>query len=150
MTIKKSNRGVNIDLDALVKSADVQKRALGNMGVNARGDKLGQGGEIVQQSDERVREYHKNNPKRTTTGASLKTRPARPDPEPDLNQDVPPKPEMPANEPVKEGQVPKKTRKKKVVEPDEFAPEQEPLGYKEVELPNGDIEMVPYYRESDK
>ena len=27
--------------------------------------------------------------------------------------------------------------------------EQEPLGYKEVELPNGDIEMVPYYTKED-
>jgi hypothetical protein len=39
-----------------------------------------------------------------------------------------------------------------VNEPDEFdAPEgTEPLGFKEVELPNGDIDMVPYYREEDK
>ena len=27
--------------------------------------------------------------------------------------------------------------------------EDEPLGYKEVELPNGDIEMVPYYTQED-
>jgi len=27
--------------------------------------------------------------------------------------------------------------------------EDEPLGYKEVEQPNGDIEMVPYYNEED-
>ena len=27
--------------------------------------------------------------------------------------------------------------------------EQEPLGFKEVELPNGDIEMVPYYTEDE-
>jgi len=26
----------------------------------------------------------------------------------------------------------------------------EPLGFKEVELPNGDIDMVPYYKEEDK
>ena len=27
--------------------------------------------------------------------------------------------------------------------------EEKPLGYKEVELPNGDIDMVPYYTEED-
>ena len=27
--------------------------------------------------------------------------------------------------------------------------EQEPLGFKEVQLPNGDIDMVPYYTEDD-
>jgi hypothetical protein len=38
-----------------------------------------------------------------------------------------------------------------VVEPDEFAQpdDLEPLGYKEISLPNGDIEMVPYYRPED-
>jgi len=38
-----------------------------------------------------------------------------------------------------------------IAEPDEFgAPDDlEPLGYKEVELPNGDIQMVPYYNEDD-
>ena len=37
-------------------------------------------------------------------------------------------------------------------EPEEFdAPDDlEPLGYREVELPNGDIEMVPYYKETDE
>ena len=34
------------------------------------------------------------------------------------------------------------------IEPDEFAAPQ-PLGYKEVEQPNGDFEMVPYYDEED-
>ena len=44
---------------------------------------------------------------------------------------------------------------KKTKEPEPEAPqgesfdEQQPLGYREVELPNGDIEMVPYYTEDD-
>ena len=39
---------------------------------------------------------------------------------------------------------------KKTQEPEPEAPEeQKPLGYKEVELPNGDIDMVPYYTQEE-
>ena len=35
-------------------------------------------------------------------------------------------------------------------EPEEFDAPQEPVGYKEVTLPNGDIEMVPIYKKDDE
>ena len=37
-------------------------------------------------------------------------------------------------------------------EPAEFDPPEsiEPVGYKEVELPNGDIEMVPVYKQEEE
>jgi hypothetical protein len=37
-----------------------------------------------------------------------------------------------------------------VVEPEEFDAPAEPVGYREVELPNGDIEMVPVYKSEDE
>ena len=70
MTIKRSNRGASIDFDALMaKAAD--STAVGNMRVNAQGDVIGKGGEIVQRNEDRVRAYYKNNP-RSSTSASLK------------------------------------------------------------------------------
>jgi hypothetical protein len=77
MTIRKSNRGVSVDFDTLIKQADRSSSALGNMRVNAQGDKLGPNGEIIQRADERVREYHKNNPKSSTVNASLKGKPEK-------------------------------------------------------------------------
>jgi len=37
-----------------------------------------------------------------------------------------------------------------VEEPEEFDAPKEPVGYKEVELPNGDIEMVPIYKDDNE
>ena len=56
---------------------------------------------------------------------------------------------------AKENVRTQKVKPDPVKQPEPEAPEgesfdeQEPLGYKEVELPNGDIEMVPYYTKED-
>ncbi|MEK9896588.1 MAG: hypothetical protein VW518_09240, partial [Burkholderiaceae bacterium] len=42
------------------------------MGVNAKGDELGPGGEIIKKREDRVRAYYKDNPKSSTSQASLK------------------------------------------------------------------------------
>lgn len=112
MTIRKSNRGVDVDFDTLIKNSDLRSTALGNMRVNAKGDRLGKSGEITQRNEDRVREYYTNNPKSSTSTASLKGRqPSRaiPDQLDEIDN--------------KEGQ--------------EVSSE-----YEERELPNGDIEVV--------
>ena len=151
MAIRKSNRGASVDMDALISKSSPSDPAIGNMRVNAKGDKLGANGEVIQKNEDRVRDYYKDNPKSSTSTASLKggmevttqesdTAPVTQAPEP---AKATRKPKLdPDPEPVAEP----------VAEPDEFdAPEEmKPLGYKEVHLPNGDIDMVPYYREEDK
>lgn len=145
MAIKRTNRGASIDIDALISSSKANSPALGNMKINAKGDKLGPNGEIVQRSEDRVREYYKNNPRSSTAKTSLKGQVS----------------DSPVEDPVQEIKTAKtakqqqtaKTSKKApiapdpVAEPEEFDAPQEPVSYKEVELPNGDIEMVAVYKD---
>lgn len=141
MTIKRSNRGVPIDFDALMAKAG-ESTAVGNMKVNAKGDILGPGGEVMQSNEDRVRAYYKNNP-RSSTSASLKGNVPTAKLQPDAVAEV--KTAATAKENIR-------TQKAKppVAEPDEFSAPQEPIGYKEVTLPNGDIEMVPVYKKDDE
>ena len=71
MTDKKSNRGVIVDMEALIAQQGDQP-AVGNMGVNANGDVLGPNGEIVQKAEDRVRAYYEDNPMSSTAKTSLK------------------------------------------------------------------------------
>jgi hypothetical protein len=144
MTTRRSNRGVSIDLDALI-AASIASPAVGNMKVNAAGDVLGPGGEILQKNEERVRAYYKNNPRSSTSQASLKSPNEKLTPDA-VESNIVPKTTVTAKE---------NTRTKKAAaaeqlpqQPSEFdAPDnQEPMGYKEVTLPNGDIEMVPIFK----
>jgi hypothetical protein len=144
MTIKRSNRGVQIDFDALMAKAG-ESTAVGNMRVNAQGDVLGRGGEIVQKNEERVRAYYKNNP-RSSTSASLKGETPTQKLQPDTVTSAVPKTAATAKENVRTA----KPTPDPVVEPDEFDAPNEPIGYREVELPNGDIEMVPIYKSGDE
>jgi hypothetical protein len=144
MTIKRSNRGVSIDFDALLAKAG-DSTAVGNMRVNAQGDVLGKGGEIVQKNEDRVRAYYKNNP-RSSTASSLKGDTPTQKLQPDAVTDGAPKTAATAKENVRTA----KPAPAAVVEPDEFDAPAEPVGYREVELPNGDIEMVPVYKSEDE
>jgi hypothetical protein len=143
MTIKRSNRGVSIDFDALMAKAG-ESAAVGNMRVNAQGDVLGKGGEIVQKNEDRVRAYYKNNP-RSSTSASLKGDTPTQKLQPDVVTDGAPKTAATAKENVRTAKPAPAT----VVEPEEFDAPAEPVGYREVELPNGDIEMVPVYKQDE-
>lgn len=135
MTLRRSNRGASVDFDALMAQHKTST-AVGNMRVNAAGDVLGSNGEIVQRNEERVRSYYKNNP-RSSTSASIKgDAPAAPRIEPDVA-------------PTKTAQTVKENVRTKVAEPEEFDAPNEPIGYKEVKLPNGDIEMVPVYNKKE-
>ena len=62
MVQRRTNRGNMIDMDALMLKNE-EELALGNMKVNARGDKIGPGGKIIKSKEEAGREYYDSNPK---------------------------------------------------------------------------------------
>ena len=70
MVNRRSNKGTIIDMDAIM-AANEKSVAVGNMGVNAKGETV-QDGVVVQSSEDRVRAYYKNNPKSSTAQTSLK------------------------------------------------------------------------------
>tara|TARA_B100001057_G_C22615309_1_gene858208 strand:+ start:138 stop:482 length:345 start_codon:yes stop_codon:yes gene_type:complete len=109
MTARRTNQGQQIDMDALALKNE-KEIALGNMGVNARGDKIGKGGKIVAERNQVARAYYENNPKAVVQSVSIK----------DAVDD------KPVVEQSASIVKPKKTKVKKT---------------KEVELPNGDIEI---------
>lgn len=58
----KTSKGRLIDMDTLRLHSE-SATAVGNMGVNGRGDKLGRGGEITQPANQQARAYYKDNPR---------------------------------------------------------------------------------------
>lgn len=143
MTTRRSNRGVQIDLDALIDAAKTSP-AVGNMRVNAAGDVVGTGGAVVQKNEERVRAYYKHNPRSSTAQASLKGDSPR------LAPDHEPAAAPRTADTAKENVRTAKPTPAPAPEPDEFDAPQEPVGYKEITLPNGDIEMMPVYKADDE
>jgi hypothetical protein len=140
MTVRRSNRGIQVDFDALIASQQASP-AVGNMRVNAQGDVLGKGGKVVQKNEERVRAYYKSNPRSSTASASLKgDLPAA-----KLTPDVPKTADVKTAATAK----PNKPTPAPIAEPTEFDAPVEPIGYREVTLPNGDIEMVPVYKSDE-
>lgn len=143
MAIRRTNKGAQIDMDALM-AASTNTPAVGNMRVNAKGDELGANGKVVKRNEDRVREYYRNTNQTAVDKTSLKGTSPSNKLQPDLGEAVPAT--------AKTAKAEKRAKPKKVKAPvvDEFDDVgQEPLGYKERELPNGDIEMVPYYRPED-
>lgn len=142
MTTYRSNKGIPIDFDSLVASSSKHSSALGNMRVNAQGDVLGPNGTVVQKNEDRVRAYYKNNPRSSTASASLKGEA----PTQKLQPDAPTPAEVKTAKTAKENV---RTAPPPVAEPEEFDAPQEPVSYREVTLPNGDIEMVPVYKKDE-
>ena len=138
MTDKKSNRGVIVDMEALI-AAQGDEPAVGNMGVNANGDVIGPGGEVIQKAEDRVRAYYEENPLSSTAKATLKG------PMPDQ----PIQDETDASTELKTAEAQKTEQDQSVMNAVETPAEEERkvISYKEVELPNGDIEMVPVYED---
>ena len=138
MATRRTNRGQTIDLDALF-NANKNVPAVGNMKVNANGDVIDSSGNVVKKREDRVREYYRDNPKSSTSGVSLKG--DMPSLKPDSDQKIT-KQQIDNKKQSMEREV-----IEEISQPEEFdAPtEQEPIGYKEVHLPSGDIEMVPIY-----
>lgn len=156
MVQKRTRNGQLIDFDAML-AAGQKERAIGNMDVNAKGDVV-KAGEVVKSNEDRVREYYETVEEVAQEKVSLKGK------MPDLSGEVgkgAPAPEVKTADTQKENirtqeaQEKAKAKLQPDPEPEPEAPlgesfdEDEPLGYKEVELPNGDIEMVPYYTQDD-
>lgn len=140
MATRRTNRGQTIDLDALF-NATKDVPAVGNMKVNGNGDVIDSKGRIVKKKEDRVREYYRDNPKSSTSGVSLRGEQEK------LQPDAVEKPTVTKEQvAAKQQQI-----KKEFAQPEEFdAPaDQEPIGYREVHMPSGDIEMVPIYREGE-
>ena len=134
--------------------------AIGNMRVNARGDLLGPGGEVIKTADERAREHYKNSDSSVDNAVSVKsTQPITADPgvasggpEPKTAKTAKAEQKIqPDPEPVIEKQQneidPEVAVKTAIAKNKAQAQSKEPLGYKEVELPNGDIDMVPIFED---
>ena len=66
----RTSKGQMVDMDAL-RLASEKSTAVGNMGVNGRGDKLGRGGKITEPVAKQTRAYHKATPK-VTKNVSIK------------------------------------------------------------------------------
>jgi hypothetical protein len=73
--VHKTMRGKPIDMDKLARQHELMP-AIGNMKVNARGDKLGAGGEIIKKREEIVAEYYQHNPKARVEVKQQETVPA--------------------------------------------------------------------------
>ena len=141
MTDKKSNRGVIVDMEALI-AAQGDQPAVGNMGVNANGDVLGPNGEIIQKAEDRVRAYYEENPMSSTAKTTLKG----PMPDQPVTEETDAQPEL------KTAEAQKTEQDQSVMNAVETPAQEERkvISYKEVELPNGDIEMVPVYEDDWK
>ena len=137
MVQRRTNNGQIIDMDSIIGGDEL---AVGNMNVNARGDVLGSNGEIIQKAEDRVRAYYQDNPNSST--ATNSTKGAMPDVEPQATSDMQPE--------VKTAKAKKTEADQSVMGQSEPVVEEEtrePVSYKEVELPNGDIQMVPVYED---
>lgn len=133
--MRRTNRGKTIDFDSIIaQQADVP--AVGNMPVNARGDVLGENGTVVKSAHDRVREYYDQNPNAVSKSVSIKQ--GSLDKTLDLEQ--PDDGAETAPEQKKQTE-PKPARKTKNAQPK--------TEYREVEMPNGDIKMVPVDEEFD-
>ena len=144
MVQRRTNKGVVIDMEALL-AQNSDEPAMGNMKVNAKGDVIGKNGEIIQTAEDRARAYYTDNPKSSTAKSTLKG--AQPDQPAQTESEMEPE--------VKTAEAEKTEANQSVIDQVDPAsvPEEkkdrEPVGYKEVELPNGDIEMVPIYDDED-
>lgn len=141
MVDKKSSRGVIVDMEALI-AANSDAPAVGNMGVNANGDVIGKNGEIIQKAEDRVRAYYEDNPLSSTAKTTLKG----PMPDQPITEETDAQPEL------KTAEAQKTEQDQSVMNAVETPAQEERkvISYKEVELPNGDIEMVPVYEDDWK
>ena len=55
-------QGKEVDMEKLIRQHELMP-AVGNVRVNARGDELGPGGQIVRKREDIVAEYYESNPK---------------------------------------------------------------------------------------
>ena len=63
--VYKSMQGKSVDMD-LLRQRNELTPAVGNARVNARGDELGPGGQIIKKRDDILEEYYKDHPQTVT------------------------------------------------------------------------------------
>lgn len=161
-----TSKGKVIDMESIIAQQG-DAPAIGNMSVNGKGDLIGPGGQIIKTADQRARDHYKNVDGSEAEQVSIKN--AQPsfggvNAEPsDLSPEVktaatgkseakvqpdPVVKEEPAKEvKMQEEKSAQEVTEKQVAKSKAQAQSKEPIGYKEVELPNGDIEMVPIFED---
>ena len=146
---KKTSRGQIVDFEAML-AAQGDVPAVGNMNTNAKGDVLGPNGEVIESNEQRVRKYLRDNPSTSNDQVSLNTDNSTVTNTVGVDV-VETKTAKTEAENVRTAQPePIIEEPSEFDEPEEVEPMPEPLGYNEVETPEGDIDMVPYYNEEDK
>ena len=65
-------QGKEVDMEKLIRQHELMP-AVGNVRVNARGDELGPGGQIVRKREDIVAEYYESNPKARKEVEPVKT-----------------------------------------------------------------------------
>lgn len=115
----RTSKGQMVDMDALRLTSE-RSTAVGNMGVNGRGDKLGKGGKTEKTVEQQARAYYRQTPKTTKTVSVTE----------DISK---PKKEVATGEveDIKENMPEEKPKKKKTISKS-----------KEVELEDGSIQIV--------
>ena len=163
-----TSKGKVIDMESVIAQQG-DTVAIGNMRVNAKGDLLGPGGKVIQTADERAREFYKNSETNVDQNVSIKSsQPVSGDGDPvsaeggpvpktaqtgktqakaESKEKLQPDPEPTPEEPIVQQKEiePEQAVKKQIAQNKAQAQRKEPIGYKEVELPNGDFEMVPIF-----
>ena len=119
MATKKTSRGQALDMQTLALQNE-KEIAVGNMGVNARGDKLNSTGEVVQTKTEQAQAYYQANPKAAVKTVSIKDAV-----------------DVSASKQMEQAPVAEKPKATKASKPKAKQPKM-----KEVEMPNGDIALV--------
>ena len=169
---RRTAKGRIINIDDVI-AASPHTTSVGNMKVNAQGDKLGPGGEIRETREKRTRSYYKDHPQSSNRKVSLKgeMQEAFSQGHSDFN-DMAPKTGKTHKENVRTSAKTTQDKKTKpeadtqIPEPEEFnhteMPENydnittppldengdytiEPDGYEEIELENGEIVVKPYW-----
>lgn len=168
---KRTAKGRFINIDDVIASAP-HSTAVGNMRVNAQGDKLGPGGEITESREKRTRTYYKNHPQSSNQKVSLKgemqeafaqghsdlgdMKPATSDTHRENTRTTPNHQADKFEESTPETEVvPDQFDDMEMPDIDQYQYTSdldqkedyntEPAGYEEVELDNGDIVMKPYW-----
>lgn len=92
----RSMQGKMVDMEKLMRQNELVP-AVGNAQLNARGDKLGPGGKIIQRREDIVAEYYESNPKIARKNSAPQPDPvvAPAEPIPDMSEFEPPE-EIPA------------------------------------------------------
>jgi len=83
----RSMQGREIDMDKLMGRNELMP-AIGNAKVNARGDELGAGGQIVRKREEVIAEYYDDNPKAIPERRAEESVEVTPEPAPTIYNDT--------------------------------------------------------------